>query len=149
MPEITVVAERSSGTSVVASIRGHQVTVDRPQAKGGSDEGPMGGELFLAGLAGCFMSNLIAAGNARGLDTSGAVCAVIGSLVDSPPRFESVVMEISCDTMSFDDLSRLVIVAERSCIVANTLSRGTSYRASLTVSAATESICEGAHRTVS
>ena len=32
-----------------AAIRSHRVPIDRPTDKGGADEGPMGGELFLAG----------------------------------------------------------------------------------------------------
>ena len=37
-------------------MRSHQVLVDRPVEKGGADEGPMGGELFLAAVGGCFMT---------------------------------------------------------------------------------------------
>ena len=53
-----------------ATIRGHQVSIDRPLEKGGADAGPMGGELFLAAIGGCFMSNLLAAINARKAEVS-------------------------------------------------------------------------------
>jgi hypothetical protein len=47
-----------SPSAAEAVIGAHRVIVDRPSSKGGSDMGPMGGELFLAAIAGCFMSNL-------------------------------------------------------------------------------------------
>ena len=39
--------------------------MDRPEAKGGQNKGPMGGEAMLMGLGGCFMSNPLAAAVAR------------------------------------------------------------------------------------
>ena len=52
-------------SSSQAAIREHRVLIDRPAAKGGFDAGPMGGELFLAAVGGCFISNLLAAIKAR------------------------------------------------------------------------------------
>ena len=53
--EITVHVRQIAGSTSEATLRTHKVLVDRPVAKGGADQGPMGGELFLAGLGGCFM----------------------------------------------------------------------------------------------
>jgi uncharacterized OsmC-like protein len=39
-----------SASTSEATIRQHQVFIDRPAAKGGGDAGPMGGELFLAAV---------------------------------------------------------------------------------------------------
>jgi len=39
-----------SASTSEATMGRHQVLIDRPTAKGGADAGPMGGELFLAGL---------------------------------------------------------------------------------------------------
>ncbi len=36
------------------SVRGHRVLIDRPEDKGGLDRGPMGGEMLLLALGGCF-----------------------------------------------------------------------------------------------
>ena len=45
--------------------RDFTINCDRPESKGGGNVGPMGGEIFLLGLGGCFMSNLLAAIKAR------------------------------------------------------------------------------------
>ncbi|MEM8665738.1 MAG: OsmC family peroxiredoxin, partial [Pseudomonadota bacterium] len=42
-----------------ANTRGHVTLIDRPEAKGGTDRGAMGGEHLLVALGGCFMSNLL------------------------------------------------------------------------------------------
>jgi len=34
-------------------VRGHRIVADEPEAKGGTDEGPTPGEIFLSGLAAC------------------------------------------------------------------------------------------------
>ena len=39
-----------SASTSEATIRQHQVFIDRPAAKGGGDAGPMGAELFLAAV---------------------------------------------------------------------------------------------------
>jgi len=62
-----------SNSTSEATLRTHQVLIDRPAEKGGADMGPMGGELFLAGVGGCFMSNLLAAIRAREAEISDAV----------------------------------------------------------------------------
>ena len=53
-----------------ATARSHAVLVDRPVEKGGEDRGPLGGELLLISLGGCFMSTLLAAVRTRKADVS-------------------------------------------------------------------------------
>src|SRR5579863_9424222 len=64
--EIKVQLLQVGDSTTEAAMRTHRVLIDRPGEKGGADAGPMGGELFLASLGGCFMSNLLAAIRARG-----------------------------------------------------------------------------------
>ena len=45
--------------------RDHRVLIDRPRRKGVDDRGPLGGELLLLSLGGCFMSTLLAAIRSR------------------------------------------------------------------------------------
>ena len=78
--EIHVQLRQLSATTTEAVIGGHKVLVDRPLEKGGSGLGPMGGELFLASIGGCFMSNLLAAIRARELGISGVRTDVTGTL---------------------------------------------------------------------
>ena len=61
MPTIHATVTQLDHSASLADVRGHRLTIDRPQAKGGQDKGPMGGEALLMGLGGCFMSNLLAA----------------------------------------------------------------------------------------
>ena len=103
-----------------ATFRDHQVLIDRPTAKGGTDMGPMGGELFLAALGGCFMSTLLAAIRAREAEISGVRTEVIGILEDSPARFAAVELYVTADNPDEELLERLVEIADRGCIMMNT-----------------------------
>ena len=58
MAEVTLGVVQISESAAEGTARNHKAFIDRPEAKGGSDKGPMGGEFFLMGLGGCFMSNL-------------------------------------------------------------------------------------------
>ncbi len=122
MPEIQIeIHQIGQTTASEALIRNHRVLVDRPQAKGGTDQGAMGGELLLAALGGCFMSNLIAACKARELPTEGLAVRVRGTLDGSPPSFQRMVVEVRAAGLEREQLVKLALVAERGCIVAKTL----------------------------
>lgn len=110
----------SSSTSE-ATLRNHQVLIDRPAEKGGTDIGPMGGELFLAAVGGCFMSNLLAAIRAREAKISDVRTEVIGTLSDSPARFSAIELYVSADSPDRDQIERVVEIADRGCIMMNTL----------------------------
>src|SRR6202043_314080 len=86
-----------SASTSEATLRHHQVLIDRPTEKGGADMGPMGGELFLAGVGGCFMSNLLAAIKAREAEISDVRTEVIGVLADSPARFAGVELRVAAE----------------------------------------------------
>ena len=59
MPVISVNLNQVNDATTEAHIRTHDVLIDRPESKGGNDQGAMGGELLLAALGGCFNSNLL------------------------------------------------------------------------------------------
>ena len=121
-----------------AVVRGHQVSVDRPMEKGGDDQGPMGGELILVGLGGCFTSNLLAAIRARQAPVSRVSTTVTATLAESPSRFAAIDLAVSADCSDGALLQKLVSIAERACIAANTLRGGVrlSVRVTLTEPAA-------------
>ncbi len=104
-----------------AEIRGHKIKIDRPTAKDGTDQGPMGGELFLAALGGCFMSNLLAAIKARSAEVSQIQTEVIGTLGDSPARFVALELRVTAECPDPLLFEKLVEIAERGCIMVNTL----------------------------
>ena len=121
MPAIEIQLRQSGPTTTEAAIRTHRVLIDRPEAKGGQDQGPMGGELLLTSLGGCFASNLFAAARAREIALEDVAIAIAGELVEAPARFSAVRMTISSGGAERANLEKLVAIAERACIVANTL----------------------------
>ena len=78
MPTVSVSVTQLDHSASHAMARGHALTMDRPEAKGGQDKGPMGGEAMLMGLGGCFMSNLLAAALARDVALSAAKVEIEG-----------------------------------------------------------------------
>jgi putative redox protein len=118
---VTIQLRQVSASTSDATIRNHHVLIDRPEAKGGADQGPMGGELFLASIGGCFMSNLLAAIAARQAPVSDVSTEVTGVLADSPSRFIAVELHVTAATSDHELLERLVDIADRGCIMMNTL----------------------------
>ncbi len=119
--EIKVSVEQTSGSTSRGQARNHTVLCDRPQSKGGADAGAMGGELFLMGLGGCFMSNLLAAAKVRESTATDFRVAITAQLEGTPPRFTGVEMVVSADYPDRQELEKLSLIAERGCIVANTI----------------------------
>ena len=121
MPTILVNVDQQDHTSSRGEARGHTLVMDRPEAKGGQNKGPMGGEALLLGLGGCFMSNLLAAAKAREVEISDARAEIAGEISDGPIRYTEINMRVSARCQPADALEKLVTVAERGCITANTL----------------------------
>jgi putative redox protein len=122
--EMKIQLRQISPSASEAAIGRHRVPIDRPSAKGGGDQGPMGGELFLAAVGGCFLSNLLAAIKAREAQISDVRIEVVGFLADSPARFSAVELRVAAESTDSAQLERLVEIADRGCIMMNTL-RGT------------------------
>jgi putative redox protein len=101
--------------------RSHSVLIDRPAEKGGEDRGPLGGELLLLSLGGCFMSTLLAAVRTRNAAVSGVKVAVTGTVGGVPERFEAFHMRVSAEHDDADLMRKLIAMAERGCLVTNTL----------------------------
>jgi putative redox protein len=118
---VTIQIWQIDSSASAAVIRNHRILVDRPADKGGADEGPMGGELFLAAIGGCFMSNLLAAIKARSAEVSGVQAEVTAMPAGTPPRFTEVEVCVSADCADRALLEKLVEIADRGCIMMNTL----------------------------
>ncbi len=131
MPTITVNLSQVSDSTTTTRIRRHRINIDRPEAKGGQDQGAMGGELLLASLGGCFNSNLLAAIRARDLDINDICIEVSGELAEGPARFASIDMVVKTDYQDRATLEKLVSMSERACIVANTLKGSVQLTVSL------------------
>jgi putative redox protein len=121
MPNITVQLQQAGPTTSESAIREHRILVDRPAAKGGNDLGPMGGELFLVSIGGCFLSNMYAAIRAREAAVSNVHAEVVGRLEGDPPRYEEITITASGDYDDPELFQKLVTISERGCIMVNTL----------------------------
>ncbi|MCB1803146.1 MAG: OsmC family protein [Gammaproteobacteria bacterium] len=121
MPTAHAIVIQQDHSSSAGEARGHRLVMDRPEAKGGQDKGPMGGEAVLMGLGGCFMSNLLAAAAARNISLKNARAEIEGDIADAPPRYTAIRMRVSADCGPASELAKLVVIAERGCIAANTL----------------------------
>ena len=121
MAEIAVTLKQHETTASLATIRDHQFVIDRPEAKGGHNAGPMGGELLLASVGGCFMSNLRAAIAAReDVRVENISLTVTATLSDDMKRFSAVHLHVTAEADG-SELQKLVTIAERACIAANTI----------------------------
>jgi putative redox protein len=116
----------AEGTAVAGEARSHALLVDRPQEKGGGDRGPMGGELLLLGLGGCFLSTFIAALHAEAPEfaTGGIAVTVTGEVESAPPRFARIRVVVDAPQALAERLRKPFVKAERGCIVHNTLKGG-------------------------
>jgi putative redox protein len=103
------------------SVRSHTVLIDRPTDKGGADRGPMGGELLLLALGGCFMSNLLAAIRARDAAVSDVRVTVDATIDGNPERMTAYKIRVAARYGDPAEMEKLVTIAERGCIVANTV----------------------------
>jgi len=119
--KVTIQVQQINASASQGRTRGHVITMDRPKAKGGGDQGPMGGEVMLQGLGGCFMSNLLAAAVARGVTIKNAGLEIVAHIMPAPTRFTTIDMYVSMDCENHEIVPKLVEIAERGCMVANTL----------------------------
>ena len=125
---ISVEIEQIAPSTGSATARSHTVYVDRPVEKGGSDRGPLGGEYLLISLGGCFLSTLLAAARTREADLSNVRVAVSGTIGGVPERFESIALRVSGKYPDEALMHKLVALAERGCLVTNTLKNAVTIR---------------------
>jgi putative redox protein len=88
----------------------------------------MGGENLLMALGGCFMSNLLAAAQSREADMNDVKLSIAGTLGAAPPGFTAVEMKIAANYTDKTEMEKLVTIAERGCIVANTLKNAVNLK---------------------
>jgi putative redox protein len=119
--ETKVQLHQISASTTEAVMGSHRVLIDRPIEKNGTDQGPMGGQLFLASVGGCFMSNLLAAIKARDSHVSNVRTEVTGVVAaEAPARFTSIELLLTADG-DREDLEKLAEIAARACVMVNTL----------------------------
>ena len=131
---ISIEVEQVGPSTGEARARSHTVIVDRPADKGGSDRGPLGGEYLLVSLGGCFLSTLLAAVRTRDAQVSDVRVSAIGTIGGVPERFEAIALHVSAKYSDADLMRKLVAMAERGCLVTNTLKDAVSLSVTLEAS---------------
>lgn len=122
MSVVSVEVRQIGDTTTLEGVaRDHRVIIDRPLGKGGADRGPLGGEMLLLSLGGCYLSTLIAAARARNFDVSDLRAVVRGELGGTPERLQAAKIEVHGESPDEETLQKAIEIAERSCIVTNTL----------------------------
>jgi putative redox protein len=129
--QVKATVKQVSPTTSEASARMHQSLVDRPEAKGGTNRGPMGGELLLMGLGGCFMSSLLAEVRARQLAIADLAVEVTAELDGTPSRFTQVSLLVTSSHPDRAVLQEIVAIAGQGCIAINTLQSAATLSVSL------------------
>ena len=119
--QVQVTVKQVGPSASEGTARDHTAIMDRPEAKGGENRGAMGGEHLLMALGGCFMSNLLAAVQNREAKVSKVNLNIAGTLESAPPHFSAIEMKVSADHTDKEQMEKLITIAERGCIVANTL----------------------------
>jgi putative redox protein len=128
---ISVRVDQIGPSASQGHVREHTMIMDRPEAKGGENQGAMGGETLLMALGGCFMSNLLAAAASRESPLSRVKLSITGTLESAPPRFTAVTVNITADFKDKALMEKLIAIAERGCIVANTLKNAVNLNIAL------------------
>ncbi|MDH5426298.1 MAG: OsmC family protein, partial [Gammaproteobacteria bacterium] len=65
--------------------------------------------------------NLLAAAKARDIELNNARADIEGDMSEAPSRFTAIRMTVSAQCSAPEELAKLVSIAERGCIAANTL----------------------------
>ncbi len=114
MTGIAVTLKQRDTTTSIATIRNHQIVMDRPEAKGGHNVGPMGAEVLLASLGGCFMSNLRAAIVARdNRCVSGIALSSTATVATDAARFSAIHMRVIAEADPNQRQSLLLLLTGR------------------------------------
>jgi putative redox protein len=113
-------ATRSGYLRQAVRIRDHQLTVDEPTDKGGSDQGPSPQEILAASLAACTAITMEMYAKRKGWDVGDVevACDYTPAERGCPTRF-NLIMRFP-DTMSDEQVERLRVIAAK-CPVHRTL----------------------------
>ena len=74
------------------------------------------------------MSNLLAAIRAREANVANVRAEISGTLAEAPSRFSAIAVTVSAECPDRELLEKLVSIAERGCIVTNTLREAVELR---------------------
>ena len=118
--KMRAIARRRRGFQHDLEVGSHQLTVDEPEAQGGSDQGPSPQELLAASLASCTAVTMEMYADRKGWDIDGLEvdCRYTPAERGCPTRFE-LVMKMPAH-LSEEQVERLQVIAAK-CPVHRTL----------------------------
>lgn len=104
------------GLHYVGQVRDHRVEIDKPEAKGGTDAGPMPTEHVLVALASCTLMATVRVAGKREVPVD-EVSAVAEMTFDGP-RAEQVTLRLEADSPADpDEWATVARLAGRACTV--------------------------------
>ena len=106
----------------VVSVGGFSILVDEPESAGGTGAGPQPTDLLLASVASCFTLALVYSAAKRGIAMTGVQVEAVGHYAG--PSFDAVRISVEVTGPTPDELTDLIVAAERVCYVSNTLRAG-------------------------
>jgi putative redox protein len=107
---VKVSARRTSGYAHTVSVRGHELTVDELESKGGTDRGPDPPELLAASLASCTAITLEMYAGRKGWEL-GEVEVEVDYSSDAPGRASFEVLINIPEALSDEQRERLQVIA--------------------------------------
>ena len=126
MAQLQINLQQVGETATSAEAGNYEIVIDRPPEKGGSGEGPMGGQVLLMGVGGCFASTLFAAAKERKIKVTGLKIKLSSELSNSTPaRFSKINIEVTGGEFSEpESVNKLINIAQKGCISINTVKQG-------------------------
>ena len=126
MAQLQIKLQQIGETATRAEAGNYEIIIDRPPEKGGSGKGPMGGQVLLMGVGGCFASTLFAAAKERKIKVTGLKIKLSSELSTSTPaRFSKINIEVTGGEFSDPDgINKLINIAQKGCISINTVKQG-------------------------
>jgi len=99
-----------------------QYPIDRPVEAGGSGAGALGGEIWLVGLGGCFMSTLLAEVRERNADIDEVEINTIGTHSEELRRFTKIQLVVTANYEDKELFETLIRDSRIKCLVMNSMS---------------------------
>ncbi len=126
MAQVQIQLQQVGDTATKAEAGNYEIIIDRPPEKGGGGKGPMGGQVLLMGVGGCFASTLYAAAKERNIIVTGLKIKLSSELSDSAPaRFSKINIEVTGGEFSEPkSINKLIDIAQKGCISINTIKQG-------------------------
>lgn len=109
------------GMRFTAETRGHQVTVDLPEAKGGTDQGMTPPELLAASLGTCIGVYVASYCESVGIDITGMTIDVASEMAQAPARIGQFHAAVTIPGGIPEDRMKAVHRVAENCLIHQTL----------------------------